>query len=280
METLARGEYWPQLEHIPEPPERLYIRGTLPSFDRKIITIVGSRKMSQYGKDAVSRLVRGLADYPVVIVSGLALGIDGEAHRTALECNLPTIAFPGSGLTDTALYPRAHTPLAHEILAHGGALVSEFPPEDTGKVHFFPRRNRLMVGVSHAVVVVEAGIRSGTLITARLAVDYNRELLCVPHSIFSEGGAGGHLFMKLGALPCRSAEDILEALGMDAHATLAPVDLAADELTVLELLHEPLTRDELVRALALPIGEANVLLTQMELKGLIAESLGTVRSLR
>ncbi|MBU6310344.1 DNA-processing protein DprA [Patescibacteria group bacterium] len=280
METLTRSDYWPQLAEIPEPPESLYLRGTLPSFERKVITMVGSRRMSQYGAEVVQQLVAGLADQPVVIVSGMALGVDGAVHRAALKHGIPTIAFPGSGLNDNALYPATHAPLARDILAAGGALVSEFPPSEKGKVHFFPKRNRLMVGVSHAVVVIEAGLRSGTLITARLAADYNRELLCVPHSIFSDGGAGGHLFMKLGAAPCRGAEDILDAVGLDTQSSLAPVHLSTEESTVLELLFEPLTRDELIRALGIPVGDALVLLTHMELKGLIAESLGTIRALR
>ena len=279
MDKLLPEDYWPKLSEIPEPPEYLWVRGTLPAFERKVVTIVGSRNMSQYGKDVVDHLVSGLADYPVTIVSGMALGIDGAVHRAALKYGLPTIAFPGSGLADDALYPATHKWLAQEILASGGALVSEFPEHEKGQVHFFPKRNRLMVGVSDAVVVVEAGVKSGTLITARLAVDYNRELLCVSHSIFSEGGAGGHIFMKLGAAPCRSASDILEAVGIVEEKNIETLNLTSEEEEVLALLSEPIPRDELIRALGLPTGDANVLLAQMEIRGLIAESLGSIRKL-
>jgi DNA processing protein len=279
MDKLLPDEYWPRLREIPEPPTELWVRGTLPSPERKLVTIVGSRKMSQYGKDVVDYLIAGLADYPVAIVSGMALGIDGAVHRAAMKHGLPTIAFPGSGLNDDALYPATHKWLAQEILATGGALVSEFPPDEKGRVHFFPKRNRIMVGVSDAVVVVEAGLKSGTLITARMAADYNRELLVVPHSVFSEGGAGGHVFMKLGAVPCRSASDILEAIGIVEEKNIETMSLTSEEEEVLALLVEPMPRDELLRELGIAAGEANVLLAQMELRGLIAESLGSIRKL-
>lgn len=279
MDKLLLEDLPPQLAEIPEPPAYLYIRGTLPPAGTKYVTIVGSRRMSQYGKDVVDHLVAGLADYPVAIVSGLALGIDGAAHRAALKYGLPTLAFPGSGLNDSALYPSSHKPLAHEILRAGGALLSEFPENEKGHLHFFPQRNRIMVGFSHAVVVVEAGMQSGTLITARLTSDYGRELLCVPHSVFSEGGAGGHIFMKIGAAPCRSASDILEALGIVEEKNLQTISLTSEEQEVLAILAEPMSRDELIRELNIGTGEANVLLAQMELRGLLAESLGNIRKL-
>ena len=279
LEKLPLSDLWPKLAEIPEPPAYMWVRGTLPPPETKLVTIVGSRRMSQYGKDACEHLIAGLADYPVAIVSGMALGIDGVAHRAAMKYGLPTIAFPGSGLNDASLYPASHKALARMILESGGALVSEFPPEEKGRLHYFPQRNRIMVGVSDAVVVVEAGVRSGTLITARLASDYGRDLLCVPHSIFSEGGAGGHIFMKLGAGPARSASDILEAIGIVEEKNLELMSLTSEEEEVLGILAEPLTRDELIRELNIPTGEANVLLAQMELRGLIAESLGSIRKL-
>lgn len=279
MDKLLPDEYWPRLGEIPEPPEYLWYRGTLPSVNKKFVTIVGSRRMSTYGKDVVHHLVQGLKDYPVVVVSGLALGIDGEVHKAALRYGVPTIAFPGSGLDDAALYPRAHAWLAKEILDSGGALFSEFDPDLKGQIHFFPKRNRIMVGVSDAVVIVEAGQKSGTLITARLAVDYGRELLVVPHSVFSEGGEGGHIFMKLGAAPARSASDILEAVGIVEEKSVETLSLTSEEEEVLALLAEPRPRDDLIRELCLPTGEANVLLAQMEIRGLVAESLGNIRKL-
>lgn len=280
VDVLDISQLPPQLQEIPNPPEKLYLRGALPPQGTKFLTVVGSRHMSEYAKNVIDFFMAGLQGYPVTIVSGLALGCDGRAHRSAITHGLHTIALPGSGISDSVIYPHSHRPLAHEILRSGGALLSEYEPDEKTKIHFFPERNRVMVGLSDAVLVIEAGVKSGTLITARLATDYNRELLAAPHSVFSEGGAGGHLFMKLGAAPCRSASDILEALKIEeAPASMTQLSLTEDEETVLELLTEPLSRDEIIRELGLTAGEANVLLAQMEIRGLIAESLGDIRKL-
>jgi DNA processing protein len=136
-----------------------------------------------------------------------------------------------------------------------------------------------MAGMSHAVLIIEATPQSGTLITARLASDYGRELLIVPHSIFAEGGAGGHVFLKIGATAARSSDDILESLGIEKAETQKEIALNSNEEKVITLLAEPLSRDELIRALSMPISEANVLLAGMELRGIIAESLGEIRKL-
>ncbi len=277
---LGQNRFPKLLREIPDPPKTLYMRGTLPTPETKLLAVVGSRRMSRYGKDACEYLISGLAGYPVAIVSGLALGIDGVAHEAALAANLATIAIPGSGLADEVLYPRTHLNLAHRILEKGGALLSEFEPEWRPRPESFPQRNRIMAGISHATLIIEAGVQSGTLITARLASDYNRELLIVPHSIFAEGGDGGHIFAKLGATPTRSAEDILTALGIDIekkeHERLT-MSLTDAEQRVMDILVEPMPRDELIRALEMPTASANVLLASMELRGLITESLGEIR---
>lgn len=278
VEKLYPEDFPALLREIPDPPKHLYLRGKLPR-GYKFLTVVGSRAMSQYGKDVCEHLIAGLEGYPIAIVSGLALGTDATAHRAALRHHLPTVAVPGSGVNDSVLYPRTNLGLAYDILDAGGALMSEFEPDEKTMIHFFPQRNRIMAGMSDAVLIIEAGPQSGTLITARLATDYNRELLCVPHSIFSEGGAGGHQFMKLGAAPARSASDILEALNIVEEKNMEAVQLTREEQEVLTLLSEPLSRDELVRALGTPIGQINVLLAQMELRGLIGESLGQIRKL-
>jgi DNA processing protein len=210
-------------------------------------------------------------------VSGLALGIDGVAHRAALEAGLPTIAVPGSGLSEEVLYPRAHLSLAREIVSKGGALLSEMKPEEPAAPYTFPKRNRIMAGIADATLIVEAGVKSGTLITARLVSDYNRELLVVPHSIFAEGGAGGHIFMKLGAAPVRESEDILDALGIPHEKVSENLALTPDEEAVMVFLREPMPRDELVRSLEGDTASTNVLLAGMELKGLITETGGMIR---
>ena len=230
----------------------------------------------------MKHLIEGLRGYPVVIVSGLAYGTDAEAHRAALDAGLPTVAVPGSGLDWDVLYPRANVGLAREILKAGGALLSEEKPETKAADYTFPKRNRIMAGLCRAVLIIEAKEQSGSLITARLTVEYNRDLLVVPGSIFSEESKGTHQFLRLGATAVTSPEDILVALGIakrDDAETLASLraDLSEDELRVIEILSTPLARDELIEALELPITDVNILLSTMEIKGLLVEELGVVR---
>lgn len=278
VRKLSQEEHPALLREIPDAPKELYVRGTLPPPEVKLLTVVGSRTVSRYGKDACEYLIKGLSGYPISIVSGLALGVDGIAHRSALDSGLHTIAVPGSGLDDSVIYPRTHFSLAQEILEKDGALLSEFEPLWKPRPESFPQRNRIMAGMCHATLVIEAGEKSGTLITARLASDYNRELLVVPHTIFSEGGAGGHIFMKIGATPVRTPEDILDALSIEKEVkNTASLVLNESEKKIIELLSEPLSRDELIRTLNMRAGDVNVLLISMELRGLIAESGGEIR---
>ena len=279
LKLLAREDLPPLLREIPDAPKQLYLRGELPSFDKKWLAVVGSRTMSPYGKQACEYLLSGLSGYPIVIVSGLAFGVDAQAHRSALDAGLSTVCVPGSGLDWDVIYPRTNLPLAKELFEKGGALLSEEKPDAASMEHMFPKRNRIMVGLSHATLVIEARERSGSLITAKLAVDYNRELLVVPGSIFSEGSAGTHQFLRLGAAAVTSPQDILQALGITPAAKDAASrdDLSAHELRVVELVASPISRDELIRSLDMPTPEANILLSTMELKGVIVEELGVVR---
>ncbi|KXJ98072.1 MAG: hypothetical protein UZ19_OD1000791 [Parcubacteria bacterium OLB19] len=184
------------LLEIPQPPDQLWYQGNLPPAALKLLAVVGSRKYTTYGKQVIEHLINGLADYPVGIVSGLALGIDGLAHEQALKNNLYTLAVPGSGLDKSVLYPARHKELAERILRGGGGLLSELPPKTAAAPWTFPQRNRLMAGLCHATILIEAGEKSGTLITARMVADYNRELLAVPGSIFSKNSYGTHQFFK------------------------------------------------------------------------------------
>jgi DNA processing protein len=284
IHKLTDDEYPPLLHEIPDPPKQLYVRGNavlLSNPITKFLTIVGSRKYSGYGRQAVEHFVSGLRGYDITIVSGLALGIDALAHKAALDAGLPTIAIPGSGLDEHVLYPRSHAGLAKRILDSGGLLLSEFEPTDNAAPWTFPKRNRIMVGMSHAVLVVEAAERSGTLITARLASEYNRDLLVVPGSIFSESSKGTHQFLKLGATPVTTSQDILTALHIEtrtnSNGTLSDNVLSGDERKVLEILREPLARDELLERMDMDVTSANVLLSKMELDGLITEKMGMVR---
>src|SRR3989344_5297892 len=158
IKKLTSGNFPPQLLEIPQPPKELFI--------------VGSRKYTTYGKEACEKLIEGLRGYPIVIVSGLALGIDSIAHKKALDVGLTTIAFPGSGLDPKVLYPATNAHLAERIVEAGGAVISEFEPDFRATPWSFPQRNRLMAGISDAVLVIEAEQKSGTLITSRLATEY------------------------------------------------------------------------------------------------------------
>ncbi len=260
IRELAKEDWPAQLLEIPQPPERLWVQGSLPPEGHKLLAVVGSRAMTRYGEEACRKLIGGLAGYPVSIVSGLALGIDTCAHKAALDAGLHTLAVPGSGLGDDVLYPRTNRPFAKEILAAGGGLLSEYPPGTPSHIHFFPERNRVMVGLANAVLVVEAGEKSGTLITARLASEYNRDLLCIPHRIGDPHAFGPHLFIRLGAALVSEPVHILEALGIAPRESgehgVAPSDLEETEQVIWDRLAEPMTRDELLRASGIPDGEA------------------------
>lgn len=271
---LPITEHPPLLREIPEPPKHLWYQGILPSTDLKLLAVVGSRQYTSYGKQVVEHLVAGLAGYPVGIVSGLALGIDGLAHEAALRHGLYTLAVPGSGLDPAVLYPARHRPLARRILESGGGLLSEFPPPTAAAPWTFPQRNRIMAGMCHATLLIEAAPKSGTLITARLAADYNRDLLVVPGNIFTETAQGVHQFLKLGATPVTDATDILYVLGVEPEIISIPNQppLTPTEQRVIDLLREPLDRDSLIRGLALPAHEASTLLMHMELQGYIVYS--------
>ena len=279
LKQLDSSLFPPLLREIPDAPKQLYVRGELPHFEQRWLAVVGARALTPYGKQACEHLIRGLRGYPIVIVSGLAYGADACAHKAALEAGLPTVAVPGSGLDWSVMYPRANVALAREIIARGGAHLSEFKPDQKAADYTFPQRNRIMAGMCHATLAIEAKERSGSLITARLTTEYNRELLVVPGSIFSETSRGTHQFLKLGATPVTEPEDILRALTIDpeARSTHTQNNLSEQECRVMAYLETPCSRDELITALALPISEASILLSTMEIKGLIIEEFGFVR---
>lgn len=280
IRELARDAYPAPLREIPDPPERLWLSGTLPASGTKLLAVVGSRALSSYGREAIAKLIGGLAGYPVSIVSGLALGADAAGHRAALAAELHTIAVPGSGLAERAISPRSNLGLANDILAAGGALLSEHEPEYLPHPYDFPSRNRIMVGLSDAVLMIEAGEKSGTLITARLSSDYNRELLVVPHRIGDPHGFGSNLFLRLGATVVTEPLHILEALRIPPRhsgESAAPIRLEGAEQTLYELLAEPRSRDDIVRLSSLSAGDALTALVTLELKGIAKEEFGAWR---
>ncbi|MDE0243553.1 MAG: DNA-protecting protein DprA [Candidatus Kaiserbacteria bacterium] len=214
IQTIPRHAYPLPLREIPHPPQQLYLRGREPDWSRHLIAVVGARVHSPYGKRVCEHIVSGLTPYRVTIVSGLAIGLDTVAHEAALQADIPTIAIPGSGLADTVLYPKRNRALTERMLAAGGTLLSELSPDTPATKSAFPARNRIIVGISSAVVAVECAERAGTQITAHLAVEYNRELGAVPHDIFSATGAGTNSLIARGAQVVRSGEDVAAMLGL------------------------------------------------------------------
>ena len=214
IRTVPRREFPFLLRQISSLPKTLDIIGDMPPDDMKFLCVVGARRHSHYGRDACASLIAGLRGYPVVIVSGLAIGIDSIAHEAAIAAGLKTVAFPGSGLSAKMLYPTSRRALAQAIIDSGGALASPFKRDDPAAPWFFPARNRLMAGMCHATLIVEARADSGTMITANAALEFGRDVLAVPGSIFSEMSHGPNALFSHGGAAVSSSRDILEMLGL------------------------------------------------------------------
>lgn len=268
-----------RLREIPQPPKKLYVKGTLPKPEMKVLCMVGSRKHSSYGEEATKKLISGLIGYNICIVSGLALGIDGIVHKAALDAGLHTIAFPGSGLDKKVLYPFKHQKLADEIVQSGGALISEYEMTHPSFEWTFPQRNRLMAGISEATIIVEAREKSGTLITSRMALDYNRNVGAVPGNITSDLSFGSNELLRLGAVPITSSADVLEILGFNRPDTDdgkrvfqkdLMLNLNEKERKIIECLQiEPLTHEQLVLKSGFSAKEINSIISSLELQGFL-----------
>ena len=282
IKKLPKEKFPKALMEIPQPPENLWIMGKMPDENFIYLCVVGSRRFTSYGREACEKIIAGLKGYPIVIVSGLAMGIDAIAHKKALAVGLKTLVFPGSGLSPGAMYPKTNAKLAEEIFKSGGCLISEFEPDFKATLWSFGRRNRLMAGISKATLIIEAEEKSGTLITARLTTEYNRDLLVVPGSIFSANSKGTNRLLHQGATPITCAEDVLEALGFEKEKDEKKqaklfLDLSPEEKMVVNLLREPISRDDLIRAMKIPTPTANAILSIMEIKELIKEEMGEIR---
>jgi len=252
------------------------------SDDAIYLAVVGTRKFSGYGKEACEKIISGLKGYNIIIVSGLALGIDAIAHQAAIDAGLKTIAIPGSGLDFSVLHPRTNHRLAKEIVENGGALLSEFEWEQSAAIHTFPQRNRIIAGISQGTLVIEAPERSGALITANFALDFNRDVFSVPGSIFNENSKRTNKLLKMGAVPVTSAEDILDAFdlareGENLKLNFETQNLSPIETKIISALNEPISKDDLIRKLKIPAIEINSALTMMQLNGLIKETAGEIR---
>ena len=276
--TLLDPRYPRLLREISDPPPLLFVHGNPGLLAEPQLAIVGSRNPSADGEQNAREFSRHLAAAGLAITSGLALGIDAAAHRGALDVAGSTLAVTGTGLD--RVYPASHRDLAHAI-AEGGALVSEFPPGTPPLPENFPRRNRLISGLSLGVLVVEAALRSGSLITARLAAEQGREVFAIPGSIHNPLARGCHAVIRQGAKLVETAQDIIEELGPLAGVTLAtppagesvtdPAELDADYRQLLDQLgHGPLAVDQLVDRSGLTAEAVSSMLLIMELQGLVA----------
>jgi len=234
--TPGKHKYLHTLGVIPTPPELVYFNGTLPAKRVPTVAIVGTRKPTSYGREVAYRLAYDLAKRGVVVVSGLALGIDAIAHKAALEARGTTLAILANSVD--SIYPRAHETLAKEIIASGGAILSEYEPPTSARSYQFLARNRIVSGISDAVVVVEAAARSGTLSTAAHALEQGKDLFVVPGNITSPLSAGCNALLKRGAYPATCAEDILEVIapGLLEPQAMLPLGTTPLESTIISLL--------------------------------------------
>jgi DNA processing protein len=272
--VLRRRELPPLLRAIHDPPAKLYLRGGGGSelLSRIAVAIVGARACSPYGAQVARTLGRELAAAGVLVVSGLARGIDGEAHKGALAANGQTVAVLGCGIDRD--YPAAHASLASSI-AERSLLVSEYEPGVEPAPWRFPARNRIIAGLCAATVVVEARERSGALITADFALEEGREVFAVPGEITSALSAGTNALLRLGATPLTAPDDVLEALGV---STPEPrrVEVGDAAASLLQLL--PASVDELVRSTGRAVAEVAAALAELELAGVVVEGDGLYRA--
>lgn len=258
---------YPQLlKETADPPAQLFVRGEIP-FGIPLLAIVGSRKPTRYGMEVAEKIIRELAAHTeLCIVSGLAVGIDTIAHKTAMICGMKTVGVLGSGIDRSSFFPLENWGLSEKIVEAGGAVISEYAEGTPAMAHRFPERNRIIAGLSQGVVVIEAKERSGALITARLALEENREVFAVPGSIFSLYSIGPNRLIQRGAKLITSAEDILDELNIPMKNGGAAEKLEGDEKLLWELLMEETSVDELVKKTGLPARDVLTLLSMLELK--------------
>ena len=262
------------LEELPDAPPLLFIEGNPSLLERPQLAMVGSRRASRPGLDNATAFARSLARGGFVITSGLALGIDGAAHQGALDVDGGTVAVLGTGIQQ--LYPKRHLGLAARIVEAGGALVSELPLDCPPQAANFPRRNRIISGLSLGVLVVEASPSSGSLITARLAAEQGREVYAIPGSIHHPGARGCHQLIRQGAALVESVEDVLQALrGWQQVSSPTPAQPKATSHPLLRQLHAaPMSSERLAAAVGQPLAQVLAELTELEIDGRVASENG------
>ncbi|MCK5416350.1 DNA-processing protein DprA [Candidatus Parcubacteria bacterium] len=272
--TLEDDNYPALLKEIYDPPHLLYYKGKIEQDNNINIAVVGSRKYSHYGEQAVEKIVGDLARNNITIVSGLALGIDALAHRATINNNGRTIAVLGTGIDAKSIYPKMNKFLSDQIIESGGLILSEFPIETPPEKYNFPKRNRIISGLCLGTLLIEAAEKSGTLITARTALEQNREVFAIPGSIFSQTSKGTNQFIKEGAKIVTSADEIIETFDIEKIEsqikTKQQIQTTIEEEMILKLLnHEPTHIDEITHDSKLPAPQVSSTLIIMEMKGLI-----------
>jgi len=268
---LEDSKYPQILKEISDPPAELYIRGNLVEEDKAAIGIVGTRNYTSYGKQVAYDIVGDLAEAGLTIVSGLAKGIDTFAHKAALERGGRTIAILGSAIDSRSIYPSCNKRLAEKIIQNG-AIMSEYSPGTTAERYFFPKRNRIISGLSLGVLVIEAPERSGALITANCALDQNREVFAIPGSIYSKNLIGTNKLIQMGAKLVTKANDILEELNLSAieeKKNLFKPRNKEEEILLSILNKEPIHIDEIVKQSRLKAGVVSSVLIGLELMGVV-----------
>lgn len=265
--TILDTNYPELLRHIPHPPFMLYIKGSHGVWRNTCFAVVGTRRLSEYGKRGTLHITQGLVRAGFIIVSGLADGIDALAHKMALQEGSKTIAVLGCGIDDKTIFPQQNLGLAHKIIETGGALISEYAVGTHGTKFTFPQRNRIISGLSRGVMIVEADEISGALITAHCAIDQNRDLFIVPGNIFSRTSQGTNKLIKKGAKAVTCAEDVLEEYDIylkdEKPRIRADNEIEAKILTVLN--SEPMTPDDIIKKTGLAAPQVNATLMIMEL---------------
>lgn len=321
IQKIPTNSLFPYLDNFNDMPEYIYIRtkdetdkpnidhNALNALNALKICIVGARKHTAYGVKVVEELIQKLAPYKPIIVSGLATGIDSIALETALKHNLQTIAVIGSGLDDDSIYPRENIPLVYQIQNQNGLIISEYPEGEQGLKWHFPARNRIMAGISDVIIIVEGTERSGTLITARLGLEFGKDIICVPGSIFSPLSTGPLGLISQGAIPLTEIDDIEKILNLESpnkgenqsdksdnsdnkksEKTAKQLKLLKDEpdktkkysrcnydeTYVLKVLKEPLSREELTEITQYSYGALQIILIELEIKGYVTEKYGKI----
>ena len=276
---LARSHdaFPPRLASIVDPPPGLFLRGSgqLELLSGPAVAVVGARGCSDYGAHVARTLGRELAEAGVVVVSGLARGVDGWAHRGALEAGGTTVAVLGCGVDRD--YPRAHTALAAQI-GQKGLIVSEYPPTVAPAPWRFPARNRIVAGLCAATVVVEAREQSGALITADLALEEGRDVLAVPGEITASLSRGTNALLRLGAIPVTGSADVLEAIGVAPREGQRQTPRTGPSSVALEAIDQgAATADEIVTATGLAAGVVAAALVELELAGFVTAQAGVFR---